>query len=116
MVAGRRLDLNGEHLRCLDGSRLAGRLQPVPHLNGRERPRLALCRDSRETPLGEEGSVRAGLFPVGHGQQDHEGQSYNPAYTARLVEKTEVQAMHVIVYSRRGEVLTDDVERVAVER
>ena len=27
---------------------------------------------------------------------------YNPAYTARLVEQTEVQAMHVIVYSRRG--------------
>ena len=75
-VAGRRLDLNGEHLLCLDGSRLAGRLQPSPHLNGRERPRLALCRDSRETGLGEEGSVRAGLFPVGHGQQDHEGQPF----------------------------------------
>ena len=27
---------------------------------------------------------------------------YNPAYPARLVEQTEVQAMHVIVYSRRG--------------
>ena len=41
---------------------------------------------------------------------------YNSAYTPRLVEKTEVQTMHVIVYSRRREVLTDDVERVAVER
>ena len=27
---------------------------------------------------------------------------YNPAYPARLVEQTEVQAMHAIVYSRRG--------------
>ena len=38
---------------------------------------------------------------------------YNPAYRPRLVEKTEVQTMHVIVYSRRREVLTDDIERVA---
>ena len=28
---------------------------------------------------------------------------YNPAYTARWVEKTEVEALHVIVYSRRRE-------------
>ena len=41
---------------------------------------------------------------------------YNPADTPRVVEKTEVEAMHVIMYSRRREVLTDDVERVAVER
>ena len=41
---------------------------------------------------------------------------YNPAYTARWVEKTEVEALHVIVYSRRRGVLTDDIERVAVER
>ena len=41
---------------------------------------------------------------------------YNPAYAARWVEKAEVEALHVIVYSRRREVLTDDIERVAVER
>ena len=28
---------------------------------------------------------------------------YNPAYTSRRVEKTEVEALHVIVYSRRRE-------------
>ena len=38
-----------------------------------------------------------------------------PAYSLRLVEKTAVQTMHVIVYSRHGAVRTDDVERVAVD-
>ena len=75
-VAGRWFDLHGEHLLCLDGFRLTERLQPAPHLIGRERPRLALCRDSLDTGLGEEWSVRAGLFPVGHGQQGHEGQTF----------------------------------------
>ena len=42
-------------------------------------------------------------------------ESYNSADTERLVEKTEVEAIDVIVYSRPREVLTDDVERVAVE-
>ena len=55
---------------------------------------------------GPRGSDRDGGFLLG---------PYNPAYTPRVVEKTEVQTMHVIVYSRRRDVLTDDVECVAVE-